>query len=96
MKLTPIDIVQQSFARRWRGVDRREVSAFLELVAGQFEELIKENRSLRDEMRLMERELATFHEREVALKETMITAQRVTEDLREQAKKEAELIVGEA
>lgn len=96
MKLTPIDIQQQQFSRRVRGLDAREVASFLELVAGQVEELMREHRTQRDELRQQERELAQFREREQALKETMLTAQRVTEDLREQAKKEAELVVSEA
>ena len=96
MKLTPIDIQQQTFARAWRGIDQREVGAFLELVSGQFEDVLKENRSQKEDLRLQERELSSFREREQALKETMVTAQRVTNDLREQAKKEAEIIISEA
>ena len=60
MKLTPIDIQQQTFTKTWRGVDLREVTDFLELVSGQFEELGKEGTERRERMVTLMNEVETL------------------------------------
>lgn len=96
MKITPLDIQQQKFATTWRGWDRGEVDAFLNLVAAEFEALVRDGHNLREELRRSEKLLEQYREREQALKETMITAQKLTEDMRHSARKDAELVVGQA
>src|SRR5262245_32611885 len=96
MKLTPIDIQQQQFRPKLRGYDRREVHAFLDLVAQQLGEVQRDNNELRAEIRRAQRDLDDHQGRESTLKEAMLTAQRAIEEIREQARKEAEVIVGEA
>ena len=96
MKLTPIDIKQQQFRRRLRGVDASEVESFLELIGEQVQELASEIRELRAEGKRNERELEEHRSREGALREAMLTAQQAMDDVRDQAQKEAQLIVTEA
>ena len=96
MKITPLDIRQKRFESALRGFSRREVEAFLELVAGEFEEVVKENISLTEELKRTQARLETHLERERTLQETMVTAQRISEDLKAAAKKEAEIILAEA
>lgn len=96
MNLTPLDILQRKFAKRWRGLDAREVKDFLEIIAGELEELIRENRFLEEELKKANNLLASYRERENTLKETMITAQKVTQDMKNNVKKEAEIILSEA
>lgn len=96
MKLTPIDVQQQQFKKTWRGVDRAEVQQFLEMVAAQMSELSRENNELRTEAKRQQREIDTHREREEALREAMLTAQRAIDDIRDHAKKEAQLLVTEA
>jgi len=96
MRLTPIDIQQQQFRRVLRGFERREVQAFLDLVAQQMGELIRENNDLRGDLRRSQQSLDEHREREDILREAMLSAQRAIEEIREQAKKEAQLIVTEA
>jgi len=96
MNLTPLDILQRKFANRWRGLDAREVKDFLEIIASELEELIRENRFLEEELKKANNALATYRERENTLKETMITAQKVTQDMKNNVKKEAEIILSEA
>lgn len=96
MKITPLDIRQKRFETSMRGFDRREVEAFLELVAGEFEEVVKENISLKDEQKRLMATLETHQERERTLQETMVTAQRISEDVKAAAKKEAEIILADA
>ncbi len=96
MKITPLDITQKAFGRAMRGLDRQEVEAFLALVASEFEGLVKEVQALRDDARRKDEEIAELRSRERALQETMITAQKACEEIRESARKEAEITLSEA
>lgn len=96
MKLTPIDIQQQQFRTAFRGFERRDVQSFLDLVAQQMGELSRERGELQSEVRRTARELEEHREREASLREAMLTAQRAIDEIREQAQKEAQLVVAEA
>lgn len=96
MNVTPLDITQKQFARVFRGLDPEEVEAFLALVAAEFETLVKENVSLREELKRRMDELAEHKARERALQETLVTAQRASEEIRDAARKEAEITISDA
>ena len=96
MKMTPLDIRQKRFEQSFRGYAVREVEGFLELVAAEFEEVVKDNIALKEEHKRMLSRLETYADREKTLQETMVTAQRISEDLKASAKKEAEIIVAGA
>jgi cell division initiation protein len=96
MKITPLDIRQKRFESSFRGFQRREVEAFLELMAGEFEEVVKENIHLKEEHKRAQIRLDQHQEREHTLQETMVTAQRISDDLKEAAKKEAEIVLADA
>jgi cell division initiation protein len=73
-----------------------EVDNFLDLVASEFEELLKENSQVREEDR---RKLARINELEAGekeLRDTLVSAQRITEEMKNNARKEGELIIEEA
>jgi len=95
-QLTPLDITQREFGKVFRGFDPKEVKAFLEEVSQELERCVLENAELSERVRKLEGELRTYHEREEALKNALLTAQRLTESLKEGAKREAELLVKEA
>jgi len=97
MALTPLDVQQQRFrVRLGGGVDKNEVDAFLNLVAHELEKVLRENHELREEQRSSRRLLEDYRGREEALKETMVTAQKVTDELKRGAQKEADIILGRA
>lgn len=96
MKITPLDIRQKRFETSLRGFTKREVEAFLELMAGEFEEVVKENIQLKEENKRAQLKLEQYQERERTLQETMVTAQRISEDLKDAAKKESEIILADA
>ena len=96
MSITPLDIQQKRFNTTFRGFAPGDVDAFLNLVAAEFEKLNAERMRLEEDNARQARTIEEYRERESALKETMITAQRVTEEVKESAKKEAEIIVGRA
>ncbi|UCF31173.1 MAG: DivIVA domain-containing protein [bacterium] len=96
MRLSPLDIQSQQFRVKMRGYEAREVDNFLELVAAEFEELIRENSKHKEKLVRLTNHLDELRQREQTLKETMITAQKVTEDMKIAARKEAEMILSEA
>lgn len=97
MRITPVDIRQQQFSTRmFRGYDVQEVDAFLEDVAGDYEQLVRENALLKEQLAALEERMRGVEERERTLQETLVTTQRVTEEMKESAKREAQLLVREA
>lgn len=96
MHITPLDIRQKQFTLKFRGFDIHEVDQFLEMVGEDLESLIRENNVLKDELSRQESRLQEYRDTEVALKNTMMTAQQIVEDLKRNAQKEAELTLREA
>jgi cell division initiation protein len=96
MKLTPMDIREQTFKKGLLGYNKIEVHAFKELAAGTLEELTRQNYLQEEQLRDMERKLSSHESRETILKEAITSAQQMGEDLKDNARKEAELIVLEA
>ncbi len=96
MNVTPLDITQKQFRRVLRGFDPEEVEGFLALVAVEFEALVKETMALREDNQRKAEDLAEHRARERALQETLVTAQRASEEIRESARKEAEITLSDA
>lgn len=96
MKVTPLDVRQSRFKTAMRGYDRSEVTALLEAVAGDYEEALRENDRLRHEVSRMEAALSQHRELEGSLKSTLISAQKVADDMRETAQAEAARVMREA
>jgi cell division initiation protein len=96
MKITPLDIRQKQFPHRLRGLDPKEVQGFLELVESEMEELVRESIQLKDDVKRKQQRIDEYREQEKTLQETMIAAQQASEDIRDSAKRQAEIIVSEA
>ncbi len=96
MKITPLDIRKQSFKKSFRGIDPEEVQAFLEMIAEEFERLNRENLEFKGRERTLESEVQRYRDLEETLQQTLRTAQRAADNVHENAKKEARLIVKEA
>jgi cell division initiation protein len=97
MRITPHDIRQQQFTvRMFRGFDPSEVDAFLEDVADDYEGLLKENALLKEQIAASEERSRGVIEREKNLHDVMVTTQRLVDEMKSAAKREAELIVREA
>ena len=94
--VTPLDLRQARFGTSVRGFDKAEVSALLTEAADGYEQTIRENERLRQEILRLEASLGQFRELETSLKNTLISAQRVADDLKENAAQEATRIVREA
>lgn len=96
MKLTPLDIRKQEFKRVMRGYDPVEIDTFMDMVANEFEELLKAQREMRDRAVELEVQLKDYRQIEKTLQQTLLQAQETTGKTYEAARKEAELITREA
>lgn len=96
MRITPLDVRQQRFKTGMRGYDRTEVVAFLTEAADDYELVVRENDRLRSDVARLEGLLAEHRSREANLRDTLVTAQQLSQQVREQGQKEAKLIVDEA
>jgi cell division initiation protein len=96
MRISPMDMRQQRFKTAMRGYDRTEVVAFLTEAADDYEHAMREIDRLRADLMRMEALLAEHRHRENNLRDTLLTAQRLSDELKESAQTEAKLIVREA
>lgn len=96
LTITPIDMRQPRFGTAMRGFNRLEVMAFLEEAATDYENALRENDRLRQDIVRLEASLNQFRELEGSLKSTLMSAQKVADDMRENASKDAARIVREA
>lgn len=96
MRLTPLDIRKQEFKRSMRGLDIDEVRAFLATVADEYEAVINDNKALRERLLELDDKVQEYRNMEKTLRDTLLTAERVTVEAKENARREAELIVKEA
>lgn len=96
MKITPLDVDQQQFQRVFRGCDPDEVHRFMDLVSREMEEMLRENNTLKEEIRRKDTQITEFREHESQLREALVSAGRMTEEIKESARKEAELVAAEA
>ncbi len=97
MRITPLDIRQQQFTvRTFRGFDRQQVEAFLDDVAEDYEQLLKENALLKEQLATFEERSRGIEGREKMLQETLVTTQRLAEEMKENARREANLLIREA
>ena len=94
--LTPLEIQKQTFSRVLKGYHIDEVRAYLHLVAEEIERLLRENDRLGRDVSMLREDVEDHTNRERILKDTLLSAQKVAEDLTANARKEAELIVKDA
>ncbi len=96
MKFTPMDIINREFSREMRGFNKEEVKNFLSMVSEDFEELIDENVQLKKKLQILERDYTDLKKKEEILRDTLLMAQQTKEDIKNNALKEAEMIVKES
>jgi cell division initiation protein len=96
IRVTPLDIQQKRFHISFRGYDRTEVEMFLDLVRDEVETLVREVTELREFKQSFDQRLHEVMEKEENVKNTLLTTQKLIEELKDGAKKEAALIVKDA
>jgi cell division initiation protein len=96
LTVSPIDLRQRKFAGAMRGFDRQEVTTFLAEASVDYENALRENDRLRQEIVRLRASLNQFRELEGSLKSTLMSAQKVADDIHENAAQESKRIVSDA
>lgn len=97
MSLTPVEIRHVELGRSWlRGYRRPAVDRLLDEIADSFEGVWRERADLADRLEELETEAAKHRELEALLRATLVSAERAAQDMKEQARRESDLIVQEA
>jgi DivIVA domain-containing protein len=93
--LTPVDVRRFDFGSALRGYDKARVDQFRDQVAEELERLTRANSELEAKAKGFHEQLRAFRERDKALNDALITAQQLRAETREQAEREAQLILRE-
>lgn len=103
MRISAIDIKKQEFKKSFRGYDVGEVEAFLDTIANQFENLWRENEALKEQIikieedkKELDSEIEVYRENEKTFQKAIVKSQDMAEEVLENAKKRAELIIKES
>ena len=96
MSLTPVEIMHMTPGKGLFGYKRAQTDRLLSEVAASFEDVWRERADLADKVDQLEADLVRYRELETLLRTTLVSAERASAELKEQARKEAELIVTEA
>jgi len=96
MNVSPLDLRQQRFRSSFRGFDKVEVTAFLAAVADDYEQALRETDRLRQDVTRLEALIGEHREHEKNLRNTLMTAQKLADDIRANADDEAKRITRHA
>ncbi len=96
MRIAPLDLKQQRFRTVFKGFDKTEVVAFLTEAADDYEHALRELDRLRQDLSRQESLLNEHREREGHLRNTLLTAQRLADEIKDSAQTESKLIIREA
>jgi DivIVA domain-containing protein len=91
--LTPLDVRKQDFTKALRGYHPLEVEDFRSRVAGEMERLVRERNAFEERYRAAQEQLKAYREREKAMNEALVAAQQLRAETKEQAEREAAIIV---
>lgn len=94
--LSPIEIQSHDFKKRLRGYDPQEVHLFLQALAESYQSVVMENQRLAQEVISLDGSLEEFRRRENILKEALYTAQKMADEVKAQAVREAQSVIQEA
>lgn len=96
MAVNRIDILHHTFSRALRGYDPDEVDAYMQDVADTMAKLGDERVRLSNIVADLQDRMAGYAEREKMLRDTLVATQRMNEDLKATAQREAQLIIESA
>ena len=96
MAITPNDIHNKDFSTKFKGFDPEEVNDFLDEVKKELEQLIRDNKDLEKRVKFNEEKVEYFNSIQETLNKSILVAQEAADRLRENARKDAEIIVFEA
>ncbi|MGE5415517.1 MAG: DivIVA domain-containing protein [Acidobacteriota bacterium] len=91
--ITPIEIRNHEFRRSIRGYTDTEVDSFMSRLADEFERVYRENAELKEAIQRSEFEMAKYKRIEETLNQTLVMAQQSAEDIRTNARQEAQMML---
>ena len=96
LRITPLEIRNHGFRRRITGYDPSEIDAFLQMVADDYENTLQELQQIRETVAKLDSRVVELAANEALVKDTLATAQKLSEELRQTATRESEVRIGEA
>ena len=96
MKLTPLDIQQHQFKKKGGRYDAAEVDSYVEMIRLDYEEALRICDGQKDQIRKLDAQLSEMHANERVLKDAIISTQKVSEEIKSNARKEAEILIAES
>jgi cell division initiation protein len=96
MALTPVEIRHLAPGTGFMGYNRTQTDGLLAEIATSFEDVWRERADLADKVEQLESDLVRYREIEGLLRTTLVSAERASADVKDQARREADLILGEA
>jgi cell division initiation protein len=96
MALTPVEIRHVKLARSPFGYDRGATDRLLEEIVESFEEVWRERADLEDKLERVESDIARYRDLETLLRKTLVSAERSAQELKDQARREADVILTES
>jgi len=96
VKITPLEIKKQEFPKQFRGYSPEEVRAYLESIAGEFEEALKKILELEEKITSLEVRISGYTKLEGVLQDALVSTQKSADELRATAEKKARVIIDEA
>lgn len=94
--ITPNEILQKKFSQSMRGLKPDEVYEFLKLVASEFEELLRENMLMSEKIRQLEEAVEEYRHMENTLKNTLISSQKIGQEIKEEAERKGNIMIRES
>jgi cell division initiation protein len=95
-EITPNDILQREFSQSFRGSKPEEVKDFLKLVASEVEELLRSNMFLEDKVKQLDEVVDEYRQMESTLKNTLVSSQRIGQEIKEEAERKSNILIREA
>jgi cell division initiation protein len=96
MALTPVELRHIRLRRGFLGYRRAAVEGLIDEVADSFEDVWRGRADLADQVERLEADLVRYRELEILLRQTLVSAERTAAELRDQAQREADVIIAEA
>jgi cell division initiation protein len=96
MKITPLDIRKQEFRKSFKGYDKNEVDIFLEMLAKEIENIVRDNKRMAEQLKELDSKIEDYKRMEKTLQDTLTSTQKTTDEIRRNARKEAEMILQKA
>lgn len=96
MKITPQDILNQEFSTEKKGFSQEEVSNFLAIVSSTLGDEVRKSMQLDSEVKELRQQLSKHEKREEVIRDTLVSAQKFSKEIKDNAHKEGELILRES